>query len=409
MPIMFDSLKLFGGIFESMQNAYKEFDVIQNINRINMNYIEKANITDIVLHDITNSSVKALRSLNLEMFNMFPLEDIKKSVFMQWESISKIPLSRGTPEIKKLRDNFAMNNIIGGIESFIPAVSGRIVFAPNIAFLKQATLFTRSIEPELPIGLKTIIKDMNIITAKHLSSSSTIVLDVKDKCFYDDNNPFDTASISETNIICSGVEVLAEITESELINFLCYISAYPNFAIEHKVAKKIYNIISSWNYLIDFDYNMYYHARSLNNNDCPYNDAELLRAPTGVTWHGRYNYIGESHYYFSNNSKGAVIEVKKHSDPRKRIQVIKLEPRKRIAMIDLSQNKSRNKFLEFCRFSPEPGDYRNIKREYLIPCFVASCCKKCDIEGIKYYGSSEYYNYVSWSDGYFKCTGSYID
>lgn len=37
-------------------------------------------------------------------------------------------------------------------------------------------------------------------------------------------------------------------------------------------------------------------------------------------------------------------------------------------MVDLSQEtKISNKFLEYCRFSPNPQDYSNIKREYLLP------------------------------------------
>ena len=71
-------------------------------------------------------------------------------------------------------------------------------------------------------------------------------------------------------------------------------------------------------------------------------------------------------------------------------------------MIDLSvEYPTRNKFLEYCRFSPAQDDYSKVKREYLLPCFVANCCKANGIEGIKYYGSKEYTNYVAWNDGYF--------
>jgi len=73
-------------------------------------------------------------------------------------------------------------------------------------------------------------------------------------------------------------------------------------------------------------------------------------------------------------------------------------------MIDLSQKiTGKNKFLEYCRFSPSPDDYSKVKREYLIPCFVANCCEFSGIEGIKYYGSKEYSNYVAWKDSYFAC------
>ena len=41
-------------------------------------------------------------------------------------------------------------------------------------------------------------------------------------------------------------------------------------------------------------------------------------------------------------------------------------------------------------------------REYLIPNFVSDCCKRLKIEGIKYYGGTDYSNYVSWHEGYFE-------
>lgn len=44
-------------------------------------------------------------------------------------------------------------------------------------------------------------------------------------------------------------------------------------------------------------------------------------------------------------------------------------------------------------------------KEYLIPCFVADCCKCIGFEGIKYYGSKEYNNYVVWDDGFFDYAG----
>ncbi len=44
-------------------------------------------------------------------------------------------------------------------------------------------------------------------------------------------------------------------------------------------------------------------------------------------------------------------------------------------------------------------------REYLIPCFVSDCCKSIGVDGIKYYGTKEYSNYVVWSDGYFTFDG----
>ena len=42
-----------------------------------------------------------------------------------------------------------------------------------------------------------------------------------------------------------------------------------------------------------------------------------------------------------------------------------------------------------------------MRSEYLIPSFVADCCYSSNIDGIKYYGSKEYTNYVTWDDRHF--------
>lgn len=127
----------------------------------------------------------------------------------------------------------------------------------------------------------------------------------------------------------------------------------------------------------------------------------------GVTWHGRFNFVGQSHYYFSDVPRGAIMEISKHTkEPR--VQIAKLRPTRSIRMIDLSQElKTKNKFLDYCRFSATNNNL-HIQREYLLPCFVADCCRASGIEGIKYYGSKEYKNYVSWDDTFFAFEGSEI-
>ena len=47
----------------------------------------------------------------------------------------------------------------------------------------------------------------------------------------------------------------------------------------------------------------------------------------------------------------------------------------------------------------------NLPRQYLLPGLVGDCCQRIGFDGIKYYGSKEYDNYVSWSDGYFADAG----
>lgn len=74
------------------------------------------------------------------------------------------------------------------------------------------------------------------------------------------------------------------------------------------------------------------------------------------------------------------------------MQVARLKPKRSIKMMDLSDEiTNKNKFLECIRYTASESVKPN---EYLLPEYLATCCKKDGIEGIKYYGSREYKNYV---------------
>ena len=69
--------------------------------------------------------------------------------------------------------------------------------------------------------------------------------------------------------------------------------------------------------------------------------------------------------------------------------------------MDFSQRKEGSEFLKHLRF-PIKDEFGVMKKEYLLPCFVADCCKRIGIDGIKYYGSTKYNNYVTWKDDFYE-------
>ena len=128
----------------------------------------------------------------------------------------------------------------------------------------------------------------------------------------------------------------------------------------------------------------------------------MLKAPLNISSHGRYNAIGKSCYYVAETRDGAVTEIAKHSGGKKvNIQIVGLRPIKTAKIIDLSgEIKGTNRFIEHLRFTIE-NDEGKIVKSYLLPNFVASCCKRIGIEGIKY-RSSGYNCCVLWKDDYFE-------
>ena len=75
----------------------------------------------------------------------------------------------------------------------------------------------------------------------------------------------------------------------------------------------------------------------------------------------------------------------------------------RVLLEQLCQN---DRFIDHLRFTVDntPG---KIVKEYLLPNFVAGCCKKVGIDGIKYQGDG-YNCYVTWKDDYFSFEGNDI-
>ena len=208
-----------------------------------------------------------------------------------------------------------------------------------------------------------------------------------------------TAIQDQSTTVESSQEFFEDISLDELISFESQLYENRTFAIVHSVGKKIFNIIREWSTFINFDDVTYYHARKLNDGHRPFLDQEMMKAPCNLPQQGRYNAIGESCYYIAETKDGALQEIMKHSKESKlHIQVIGLRPIKDVKMIDLSKGSS--DFLEHLRFNVE-NDGGKLVKEYLLSNFIASCCKRIGIEGIKY-KSTKYNCCVLWKDDYFE-------
>ena len=304
-----------------------------------------------------------------------------------------------TPEIKQL-SRILKEMQYGALPTTCLQMAKPLMSAPNIAALKAIATHIPAID--LPRGYKTFLRTINSSTARVLAKSTTISFNATDRCFFVKNKPHKKVSVGEMNIISAAMDVLGGITEEELIMFLDEYERTPSFASSSETGRKIYAIIASWNTFVDLEQKPYYHARHREDGQPVYSNEEMRKAPQNVTSQGRYNPTGIAHYYFADTLQGAVLEVRKHC-PKGEIQVATLRPVKNIKMIDLSlATRKPNKFLEYCRKQPDLSQKRTRRREYNLPNYVADCCKRVGIQGIKYYGSSKFFNFVSWEDEYFE-------
>lgn len=306
-----------------------------------------------------------------------------------------------SPEIIAFFNSTSQNETLKSIQDIIKTLNNNVFWAQNLALLKIISSDKKNFG-QLPRGISKSLNELHKETAKKILNDSDLKFDKTKRSFYSEDNTDNKASVIEANIIYSSLDLFDGISAKELMQFNNELIEYPEYAVEHPVGKKIYRIIKDWNNFIDFDKDYYYHARSLEKEQIPYSIEEMKKAPHGITSQGRFNHNGRSHYYFSDTRDGAISEIRKHGKKHCRIQVAKLKVNKGAKLFDISSRTVKNEFLNYCRYAPNYRNITNLPNEYLLPCFVASTCKKLKIDGIKYYGNKGSSNYVTWKDSYFE-------
>lgn len=293
---------------------------------------------------------------------------------------------------------------------FNHAMKQPVIGAADVAFFKTGKIVP-ILEGKLvyPRGFRSSLDRLNKVTAENISDVSNIEYDTKQNVFLSTDSEINSKGM---NIVCAGIELFDSgelFSEVELMDFISFLSRTPYAAGLTETGKKIYEWLKEMflqkTNSISFDKDVYYHCRSRIKGSMPYTYDEMMKAPHGLPAPGRFNHVGRAHFYFSNTKRGAESEVKKHLKKDEELQTVKIKPVKRINMLDLSHTLQRGaSFLKMIRY-PLRDDNNKMPKEYLLPCFVADCCKTIGFDGIKYYGSKEYDNYVSWTDGYFVDAG----
>ena len=322
-----------------------------------------------------------------------------------------------TPELREFRTQYeirvqAMGSGITAISDYIDELTTqwnnafalndvleRSIAAQNFAVVRILPNYN---DLDLPRGGKRILKSLTKTTARKLMQSEKIQFDPKEKVFYYKDSPDNKLSENQITVVASSLELFEEFSLDELLSFESKLEQNFAFALHHPVGIRIYEMLKNWNYFVSFEDITYYHARTLGEHRRPYHDSEMMKAPTNVSAHGRYNEVGRSCYYIAESKEGALKEIYKHSGGTKpRVQVIGLKAVKPVKLLDLSGDvKKTNRFIEHLRFTVENEAGRTV-HEYLLPNYVASCCKEIGIDGIRY-RSTGYNCCVLWKDDYFE-------
>ena len=352
-------------------------------------------------------------SLSAVDMTIHPYRDIKfnSDVLVAFES------AMITPELKDFRSQFESNvqtmgnglsvvsDYVGGLTSqwddalALNNVVERSIAAQNFAVVRMLPNYD---ELKLPRGGKKVLKSLTKTTAKKLMQSDKIQFDPKEKFFFHKDSPNIKLSADQITVVESSLELFEEFSLDSLLSFESKLEQNYAFASQHPVGVRIFEILKNWNHFVSFEDITYYHARTLGEQQRPYRDSEMMKAPTNVSAHGRYNEIGRSCYYIAEDKEGALKEIYKHSRGTKpRVQVIGLKAVKPVRLLDLSgDTKKTNRFIEHLRFTVENEVGKTVS-EYLLPNYVASCCKEIGIDGIRYRNTG-YNCCVLWKDDYFE-------
>ena len=361
-------------------------------------------------HQLQISLKQREKWLNKTNYTTELIQPLHTLVNKQIEMIAILQSMAKTPELLWLENKLLLNDLsVTGeyIKNITLAwnraldktdIFERSIAAQNIAVLRMMPDYRKLL---LPRKGKKVISGLTKSAAQKVMQTDELLFDPKHGDFFYKDFPEKKVSSNKISVAESSIELFEEISFSDLVDFESLLYDDVTFAVEHPVGSKIYEIIKKWNTFIHFDRSTYFHARALGDNGQSYLNQEMLKAPRNVSCHGRYNAIGKACYYFSDSKSGAVSEIRKHAGNKKPvIQVAEIKPVKSICMIDLSiKVSSKNKFMEHMRYAVDNEEGKIVK-QYLLPNYVASCCKKLGIEGIKYL-SGDYVCYVTWKDDYF--------
>lgn len=316
---------------------YSGMNAIEQALKTSDQLVGRMNAMNDLASSLAASQFPILNQLDLSM----PKADILEAWTLRWETIANASACIQTPAISKLIDSFNQKQWESGLEGFLVDItSNRFTEVANIAFLRSVDGFTTKIDTRYPKGLKTIIRKMHKSTAERLSNTDDIKVDVESKLFIDADDSVNTANVDEINVISSSTELFCELTETDLMELMRVLSETPELALLCHAGEVIRKIILEWNTCIDFDQEYFYHCRGLKDNSCPYTPDDMGKAPRMYVGPGRFNHVGQSHYYFASTEFGAKQEITKHQRGI-RVQTAKIKPIKPVRMIDLSEENAK--------------------------------------------------------------------
>ncbi|PES71826.1 hypothetical protein CN512_04595 [Bacillus cereus] len=185
-----------------------------------------------------------------------------------------------------------------------------------------------------------------------------------------------------------------DIDPSELSAFEDYLFEQPLLAYKHPIGRELYKTLN--NIYLQKDYfeleinTKLFRGRNRGKDKKQYTPNVMGNPPKGETSHGRYNPVGISVLYCTDDIKGVPYEI----EPKKNevTDIATFTNCKVLNLLDIGEIF--NGFEGF--LSSENQESTNVRKGYLITNFIAICCIEIGFDGVKYNGANGlgYHNYA---------------
>ena len=190
------------------------------------------------------------------------------------------------------------------------------------------------------------------------------------------------------------LDFLKTITPQEVFSFYQYMAETPLLGLNHNIGMKIFDYICTLEHdslYIDLPMKLY-HGRNREDKNRPLCKQELFTPPYGIASHGRANMIGIPALYFCNDQSTIIKELRWKNEDNP-LDCITFKTMKPLKLFDI---RGESELFKFCYF---PRNKSSTIAEYIIPNFIADCCRYAKIDGLIYHSvqNESSTNYVIFS------------
>ncbi|AMM95772.1 hypothetical protein UP17_25395 (plasmid) [Peribacillus simplex] len=198
---------------------------------------------------------------------------------------------------------------------------------------------------------------------------------------FDDLNDYFSTDIEEMNLYAERFGI--NFRKVEVSNFSAFLRNNTMLGFKHSVGKRLYKLFEC--IFKEEEYELLenvklYRGRTRNIGSKKFDSSQMWSPPIGVSSHGRYNLIGSSVLYLSDDKKYIPHELNYKGDQLLDIATVRIN--RQLKILDFSKM-----YGEFGRIlSTSPSSTNALKLEYLLTNYIAECCRHIGFHGIKYNG-----------------------